>query len=276
MSQRRPNASLVPNASLSDTVSTRDGTGHRFTSVTVETLTRRITRELIASIIRGHYAPGDLLPTEEELCQQLGVSRSVVREATKAVTILGMVRSRQGRGTEVLPDENWNEFAPEVIEARSDLQTVDEFLVYLLELRRIIEVEAAGLAARRADAEAIATMASLVAAMEGTDDVEAFARLDVRFHDTILAATGNRPLRSLLRTIEPALLAARTVSLTTRRAGLKRSAKEHRAIVDAIRERSAARARRAMTTHLSWTANLSVDRADGARTARSRKSRAPS
>lgn len=276
MSQRRPNASVVPNASLSDTVSTRDGTEHRFTSVTVETLTRRITRELIASIIQGHYGPGDLLPTEEELCQQLGVSRSVVREATKAVTILGMIRSRQGRGTEVLPDENWNEFAPEVIESRSDLQTVDEFLVHLLELRRIIEVEAAGLAARRADADAIATMVSLVAAMEGADDVEAFARLDVRFHDAILAATGNRPLRSLLRTIEPALLAARTVSLTTRRAGLKRSAKEHRAIADAIRERSAARARRAMTTHLSWTANLSVDRADGGRTARSRKSRAPS
>lgn len=276
MSQRRPNAPLVQNARLSDKAGTRDGSAHRFASVSAETLSRRITRELIASIIQGHYGPGDLLPTEEELCQQLGVSRSVVREATKAVTILGMVRSRQGRGTEVLPDENWNEFAPEVIEARSDLQTVDEFLVYLLELRRIIEVEAAGLAARRADAEAIATMASLVAEMEGADDVEAFARLDVRFHDAILAATGNRPLRSLLRTIEPALLAARTVSLTTRRAGLKRSAKEHRVIADAIRERSATRARRAMTTHLSWTANLSVGRADGSRTLRSRKSRASS
>jgi DNA-binding FadR family transcriptional regulator len=276
MSQRRPNAPPVPNASVGDTVATRDGQGHRFRSVTAETLSRRITRELIASIIQGHYGPGDLLPTEEELCEQLGVSRSVVREATKAVTILGMVRSRQGRGTEVLPDENWNEFAPEVIEARSDLQTVDEFLVHLLELRRIVEVEAAGLAARRAEADAIATMVSLVAAMEGADDVEAFARLDVRFHDAILAATGNRPLRSLLRTIEPALLAARTVSLTTRRAGLKRSAKEHRVIAEAIRERSAARARRAMTTHLSWTANLSVDRPDGARFPRSRKSRASS
>jgi DNA-binding FadR family transcriptional regulator len=116
----------------------------------------------------------------------------------------------------------------------------------------------------------------LIAAMESTDDVEAFARLDVRFHDAILAATGNRPLRSLLRTIEPALLAARTVSLTTRRAGLKRSAKEHRAILDAIRERSATRARRAMTTHLSWTANLSVDRPDSARALRSPKSRASS
>ncbi len=123
---------------------------HRFPSVVTETLSRKITREIIGSIIQGHYRPGDLLPTEEELSQQLGVSRPVVREATKAVTMLGMLRSKQGKGTVVLPDENWNEFAPEVLEARSDVQSMDTFLIHLLELRRIIEVEAAGLAAERA------------------------------------------------------------------------------------------------------------------------------
>jgi len=190
--------------------STGDDPAHRFSSVTAETLSRRITREIIASIIQGHYGPGDLLPTEDELCQQLGVSRSVVREATKAVTILGMIRSPQGRGTEIQPYENWNEFAPEVIEARRDLQTFDEFLVHLLELRRIIEVEAAGLAAQRAAPDDISTMGSLVDAMDDVgDDVAAFARVNIGFHDTILAATGNRPLRSLLGSIEPALLTAR-------------------------------------------------------------------
>ena len=190
--------------------STGDDPAHRFSSVTAETLSRRITREIIASIIQGHYGPGDLLPTEDELCQQLGVSRSVVREATKAVTILGMIRSPQGRGTEIQPYENWNEFAPEVIEARRDLQTFDEFLVHLLELRRIIEVEAAGLAAQRAAPDDISTMGSLVDAMDDVgDDVAAFARVNIGFHDTILAATGNRPLRSLLGWIEPALLTAR-------------------------------------------------------------------
>lgn len=249
---------------------------HRFSSVTAETLSRRITREIIASIIQGHYGPGDLLPTEDELCRQLGVSRSVVREATKAVTILGMVRSRQGRGTEILPYENWNEFAPEVIEARRDLQTVDEFLVHLLELRRIIEVEAAGLAADRAGAEDVSSLESLVAAMEEAgDDVTAFARADVGFHDAILAATGNRPLRSLLRSIEPALLTARTVSLTRRRGGVRRSTREHRAIFEAISAHSAVRARRAMSSHLSWTGDLSLDRSDGARAPRATKSRAP-
>ncbi|MET1011602.1 MAG: GntR family transcriptional regulator, partial [Actinomycetota bacterium] len=60
----------------------RDDPAHRFSSVATETLSQKITREIIGSIIQGHYRPGDLLPTEEELSQQLGVSRPVVREAT--------------------------------------------------------------------------------------------------------------------------------------------------------------------------------------------------
>jgi DNA-binding FadR family transcriptional regulator len=234
---------------------------HRFRSVTGETLSQRITREIISSIVQGHYRPGDLLPTEEELCQQLGVSRSVVREATKAVTMLGMIRSRQGRGTEVLPYENWNEFAPEVIEARRELQSVDEFLVHLLELRRIIEVEAAALAAERAGTEEVATLRGFLTAMDAVgEDVEAFARVDVAFHDAIIAATGNRPLRSLLRSIEPALLTARTVSLTTRPTGIERSIREHHQIFEAISRGSASEARDAMSKHLSWTADISLER----------------
>jgi DNA-binding FadR family transcriptional regulator len=249
---------------------------HRFSSVTTETLSRRITRELIGSIIQGHYEPGDLLPTEDELCQQLGVSRSVVREATKAVTILGMVRSRQGRGTEVLPYENWNEFAPEVIEARRDLQSVDDFLVHLLELRRIIEVEAAGLAAERAGADDITTLEEHLASMRAIgDDAVAFARVDVDFHDAILAATGNRPLRSLLRSIEPGLLTARTLSTTTHPRSVRRSIEEHEAIFDAMKRRSAADARAAMTAHLSWTANITVTDANGARSKRMPGASAP-
>jgi len=229
--------------------------------VTTETLSRRITREIVASIIQGHYLPGDLLPTEEELRGQLGVSRPVVREAIKAVTTLGMIRSRQGRGTEVLPYDSWNEFAPEVLEARRELQTVDEFLVRLLELRRIIEVEAAALAAERASPADVARMQDHLTAMDEVgEDVEALARIDVAFHDAILAATSNRPLRSLLRSIEPALLTARTVSLTTRPSGIRRSIREHRSIFDAIRRRSPDEARKAMSKHLSWTADISLDR----------------
>jgi DNA-binding FadR family transcriptional regulator len=237
----------------------RHDVAHRFPSVATETLSRKIAREIIGSIVEGHYQPGDLLPTEEELSNQLGVSRPVVREATKAVTMLGMLRSRQGRGTEVLPDENWNEFAPEVLEARRELQTVDAFLIHLLELRRIIEIEAAALAAQRATAADIDAIRSFLDEMgEAGNDAAAFAAIDVGFHDAILAATANRPLRSLLRSIEPALLAARTLSLSEP-SRLERSTREHRAILKAIGDGSASAARRAMSSHLSWTADLSFN-----------------
>ncbi len=209
--------------------------------------------------MEGHYRPGDLLPTEDELGRQLGVSRSVVREAAKAVTILGMIRTRQGKGTEVLPPESWNEFAPEILEARRSLQLVDGFLVDLLVLRRIVEVEAAALAAEHAEPSDVESLGELLLEMDEVDDAAGFATVDVRFHDAILAATKNRPLRSLLRLIEPALLAARTVSLSSRPDGRRRSALEHREIYGAVVERSPDAARAAMAAHLSWTANLSAD-----------------
>jgi DNA-binding FadR family transcriptional regulator len=234
---------------------------HRFSSVVAETLSQRTARQLVASILQGHYRPGDLLPTEEDLSRQLGVSRPVVREAAMAVSTLGMVRSRQGRGTEVLGYESWNELAPEILRARRDLGLVDDFLVDLLAVRRTIEVEAAALAADHAGPEDLESMAGCLAeAEEVGSDPEAFARVDVSFHDAILAATGNRPLRSLLRMIEPTLLAARIASLTSRVDGIKRSKREHRAIYRAIEAGSPADARKAMATHLSWTANLSPDR----------------
>lgn len=233
---------------------------HRFSSVAAETLSQRITRQLVESIVQGHYRPGEFLPTEDELCQQLGVSRPVVREAAKALSMLGMIRSRQGRGTEVLPYESWNELAPELLAARRDLDLADDFLVDLLVVRRAVEVEAAGLAAEHAGTDDLGHMARFLAEAEDVgNDAESFARVDVAFHDAILAATGNRPLRSLLRMIEPTLLAARIASVTSRPDGVRRSLREHRAIYRAINAGSAEDARAAMTEHLSWTANLSPD-----------------
>jgi GntR family transcriptional repressor for pyruvate dehydrogenase complex len=229
-----------------------------------ETLSERITRQLVESILLGRYRPGELLPTEDELCQQFGVSRPVVREAAKALSMLGMIRSRQGRGTEVLAYESWNELAPEILRARRDLDLAEDFLVDLLVVRRTVEVEAASLAAEHATPADLGAMARfLEEGEEAGDDVEAFARVDVAFHDAILAATGNRPLRSLLHMIEPTLLAARIASLTSRPDSTRRSLREHRAIYRAINAGSPDDAKEAMATHLSWTANLSPDQLAG-------------
>lgn len=232
----------------------------RFTVLETDTLASRIARELVRSILLGHFPPGKHLPTEEALCREFGVSRSVLREAIRTVATLGMVQSRQGRGTIVLPREDWNEFAPEILEARRELGLGDELLLELLEMRRIVEVEAAAFAAERAGKEDLEAMATHLEAMDGaTDDINAFAELDVAFHDQILVASRNRPLLQLLRLVQPTLLAARRLSVSSRPEGARRSAREHRRIYEAIAAGSPGRARTAMAHHLSWTANLTAD-----------------
>ncbi|HWO70910.1 MAG TPA: FCD domain-containing protein [Actinomycetota bacterium] len=231
----------------------------RFPAVEADTLATRVARELVRSILLERFSPGDQLPTEETLCRQFGVSRPVLREAIRTVAALGLVHSRQGRGTVVLPREEWNEFAPELLEARRELNLGDEFLLELLEMRRIVEVEAAALAAERAGEEDLRAMASHLEEMDRVgEDLDAFAELDVAFHDRILMASRNRPLLHLLRLVQPTLLAARRLSVSRRPQGVRRSAREHRRIYEAIAASSASRARAAMARHLSWTANITA------------------
>ena len=127
-------------------------------SLTSQTLSKRISRELLTSILRGEIAPGQALPSEDDLASQFDVSRPVVREAVKELAVLGLVESRQGRSTRVTQQDDWNHFAPELLAARSEVGAVDDFLLELLELRRLIETGAAGLAAAHASEDDIEKM----------------------------------------------------------------------------------------------------------------------
>ena len=232
----------------------------RFDSLTSETLSKRISRELLTRILRGEIAPGLALPSEEDLASQFDVSRPVVREAVKELAVLGLVESRQGRSTRVTPSNDWNHFAPELLAARSEVGVVDDFLLELLELRRLIETGAAALAAARASDSDIARMLAEFERMEASvGDLERFTDADVAFHDALLAATGNHLLTRLIATIGPILRFGRVISLKRRPDGPSDSQRGHRLVLDAVRAGDAEAARLAMREHLSWTANLSLD-----------------
>jgi DNA-binding FadR family transcriptional regulator len=231
----------------------------RFDSLTSQTLSKRISRELLASIVRGEIPPGDALPSEEELASQFDVSRPVVREAVKELAVLGMVESRQGRSTRVTPIDDWNPFAPELLTARSAVGAVDDFLLELLELRRLIETGAAGLAAVRASDEEITRMARAVEAMDASvADLERFTDGDIDFHNAMLRATGNHLLTRLIDMIGPVLRFGRLISLTRRPEGPVDSQQGHRRVLEAIRARDPEAARAAMREHLSWTVDLRI------------------
>ena len=113
-------------------------------------LSQRMVQELGRTIICGEFSD-DSLPTEAELCEKFGVSRSAVREAVKMLSAKGLISSKPRQGIRIQPEDQWNIFDPDLLrwtlESRPTLKVLKEFL----QVRIAIEPEAASLAARYAD-----------------------------------------------------------------------------------------------------------------------------
>ena len=149
-------------------------------------------RNLIAD---GALRPGDRLPSEGELCEQLGVSRGSLREAIRMLAALGVLETRHGSGSYVSELH-----AADLIRGLSltvGLLPLDAILE-LYEMRRALESHVAGLAAARVDAETLRELDELLTALEATDDDERQSELDHRFHMRIAAIAGNDALSALL------------------------------------------------------------------------------
>ena len=116
------------------------------------------------AIVAGHYPVGGSIPPEPLLCEELGVSRTVIREAVKSLIAKGLVTTGPKVGTRVQPSDAWNWFDPDVIIWQSKAGLTPEFLRDLQDLRRVVEPAAVRLAAERATDQDIA---DIEAAYEG-------------------------------------------------------------------------------------------------------------
>ncbi|MFJ5699767.1 FadR/GntR family transcriptional regulator [Arthrobacter sp. NPDC093139] len=191
-----------------------------------------------ADIETGKVAVGAKLSSEAALAQQYGVSRSVIREALRSCTALGLTVTRTGRGTFVVADHVANDLVLGQFSARD-----------LNEARPHIEVPAAGLAAERRTAEDLEVLRSMVASMAGETDPEAWVALDSGFHAAIARASGNKVFESVVADIRDALThQSETLNLVTDRQHA--SDIEHQRILDAIEAGSATDASAAMSAHL--------------------------
>lgn len=210
----------------------------------------QVVHELGARIAGGHYAPGEVLPSEEELGTQLHVSRTALREAIKVLAAKGLVESRPRIGTRVRPIDAWNQLDPDVLAWRCRTMPDARFIEQLAEMREIIEPAAAQLAARHRSDEQLAAIESALAGMAAARRIEAWVEADVDFHRAILSATGNSllmPLAALIgATLESVLV------LTARRADDFRIAlPDHARVCDAIRSRDTLAAGQAMSLLLA-------------------------
>ena len=163
--------------------------GDRATSLVRE----RVMDTLGRRILSGHYEPGSTLPTEAQLCQEFGVSRTAMREALKMLSAKGLVMSRQRAGTRVQDPDTWNRLDPDVLAWMGASAPDPEFMRGLLEARLAIEPAAARLAAMRATSADLARIAATYDAMCAAplSDLVACAEADLQFHLSILAASHN-------------------------------------------------------------------------------------
>ena len=186
-------------------------------------------------IVSGEYKPGDTLPTEPNIQQEFGVSRTAVREAVRLLSAKGLTRSRPKIGTRVRPVTDWHMLDPDVLRWQLDQRPDDEFIGALFEMREIVEPAAAERAAERASAEEVERLGVALAGMAAKDrGSPEHVRADLDYHMLILDASRNPLLRSLGSMIDSAL--SIVFSLGWRTAVTEEVIRHHRNVYEAIRD----------------------------------------
>ncbi len=195
-------------------------------------------------ILGGTYAPDDLLPREDDLAEQLGVSRTSIREAVKVLSAKGLLQARRRVGVRVRDRDDWNLLDPQVLSWHPDVGRDEALIISLIEARRIIEPAAAALAAKRATAADLARIEQAYLEMERNlrTNLEACCEADLKFHVSVVAASHNVVLKGLTGTIEAALRA--TFAITNRLATAQsRALSAHQEVFECVRMRDAEGAR---------------------------------
>ncbi|MDD0814674.1 FadR/GntR family transcriptional regulator [Curvibacter sp. HBC28] len=200
------------------------------------------------AILSGHYAVGASLPAEPVLCESLGVSRTVVREAIKSLVAKGLITTGPKVGTRVQPAEEWNWFDPDVIGWQSRAGLTPDFLRDLQDLRRVVEPAAVRLAAERATPEDLAELETAYAGMKRAVDLGGdYITHDLAFHRGLLRAAHNRMLAQMSKALNALLRTSFEIS-SSRPDGSKLSLPLHRAVLDAVVAHQPDEAERAILT----------------------------
>ncbi len=227
-------------------------------------LSDKVAEMMLATILSNRLNVGDRLPSERELGEQFGVSRTVVREAVRALVAKGVIEVRSGSGLRVAAVD-----ADSVRESMSlFLRGGDIDFEKVHEVRSLLEVHLAGLAAERATPEDVARLAEIHAQMVSeSGDVESAARDDLEFHRRIALATHNVLFLALMDSIGSSLIDIRRLNLGSGSTPMTLS--QHQAILDAIGAGDPATARVAMSAHLEgvaawWRENLAPEEGAGA------------
>lgn len=229
------------------------------------TLADQVRQQLENLIVGDSVLPGDRLPSEKAMSAKMGVSRSVVREAIQQLTAQGLVETRTGSGIYVRDLGTHLVTEPMKLLLRSRRFGTEE----ILEVREVLEVKIAGLAAERAQpADLEALQATIDALTDHPLTPSEYAETDVAFHNRLATAAGNPLFSVLSNSINDVMIKIRLRAFSVD--GIetaKRAAHYHAAILERVAARDVEGARRAMTKHLG-EARDTLRRADAALSSR--------
>ncbi|OEO30662.1 hypothetical protein VW23_020075 [Devosia insulae DS-56] len=209
-------------------------------------LTEMLVARLLGLVTAGNLKPGDQLPAERKLAETFDVSRPTLREALRALAVLGVIEVRHGGGVFVSQLEASDLLAPLTFFLTLRAAEVEK----LYEARKLIEGEIAALAASRGDAAALDELEALIAAQEDAKlEPARYRDVDTAFHRRLGELAGNEFLSRAAQSLNVLGQEFRKTASETPNV-ISTSIADHRTIVEAIRRRDAAAARQAMVTHM--------------------------
>jgi GntR family transcriptional repressor for pyruvate dehydrogenase complex len=211
-------------------------------------VTDEAIEKIKAMIVSGELKPGQRLPREADLAARLGLSRSSLREAARALSLVRILDVRQGDGTYVssLAADSLLDALTFIVEFHQDASVLE-----LLEVRRILEPAASARAAVLISEVDLAELGDLLARISPTSSVDELVENDIEFHRRVAAAAGNSVLASLIESLSGPTQRARVWRGLTQEGALERTLSEHRAILAAIRRRDPELARTWATVHIA-------------------------
>ena len=201
-------------------------------------LHEQVAKTLCLRVLNNDLPPDSILPNEDSLAEQFGVSKPVIREAMSFMEAKGLVEVRPRVGTRICDPSNWVLTDPVLMKWQMESGTDTDFIQEMLELRGLIEPLAAGLAAERASSQKIANIEDAFLKMETAKTVNDHIHADMLFHLSIVAASGNKLLTSALKPILENTLGSSFSHFIQSIDAAKSSLPVHRAVVTAIKDKN--------------------------------------
>lgn len=218
-------------------------------------LAAAVVEDLVNAIVTEIHPPGSALPPESMLCDIYAVSRTVIREATTALTEKGLVVSQQGRGTIVQESAHWNLLDPVVLDALFRREDGLTYLDNLSEIRASLEASMAAKTARKLTPDVAEELTRQIEKLAGLIDTPAgYVHEDLVFHDIIMRTSGDRLSQAIISSIQGKALKTVGYSGHLNVDHVRDTHEAHKRIYEAIMRRDSEGAAKAMREHIesSW------------------------